>query len=635
MNIQISLLLLQLLLSSKVILSFPQLNALDSDVSPISTSDLRNGDNCGASADDVDSSLSRSENLASQDDDPSDNGKSAVGNDSSEPKDIVLQNDFSEPNNIASKNCIPESENVSVQEDSSGSFLPKVSVINRRLIDDTRDFQSSSRSCPAQIKITPPSIQPNLPPSSPVDAKSGTTDRDDECRIDQKTKRCEVATAMLVYSKACKATADNHLVTLELIKMVGSIARVYISNIKGCGVFFWFARLKPSHVAQLAKFKAVRGVAPDGKIEYYGTTGKPAQPASKSRLRKRDVVVTRSNRGSDLSHISTAPHRRSDHKTYTFFKSAGQATIEGTQRRTVAYVLGDGVNEYNYDILRLPTVLGSRKSVINWWLYARGAVKRKTIEASDRHLTTCLISKIAGVLYGVASEADIIMVKITNDISSFLDGLIEIISDIGFGNQQAAGFTVVSISQSWKNPTEINLAAMKRLIKTLEGLGVVIVCAAGKIEQEGMPVNSYPALWSQRSDMSIITVGSIDQFTETTPYWSPTGDAVTVSAPGFCDCATSDPGQGITKALGTSVSASLVTGMLLAFAALEDVGPKIRSYQNIPKAFKAYLLRKAYVRRGASALAVWNGLSAEISDQWIPDADNLVEDDSPPDGDSL
>lgn len=616
--------LLKFLLFSKVVLAFPQLDALNSDLSPISTSDLasvENQANCDTQGDNVNSLLPGSENLALQDD-PSGPANLAMQDDSSESEDLALQDNSSEPENLA------------LQDDSSGTAVPEVSDISKRLVGNSRDSQSSSpASCPAQNKITPPRNQPNLPPSSRLNVKPVTTGADDGCRIDHNTERCEVASATLIYSRTCKATTDNHLVTLELNKMVGSVVRV--SNIKGCGVFFWFAKLKPSQANRVAKFKAVRGISPDGKMDYYGTIGKPVQTNSKKRL-KRDNAVPRTNRGSDLAHLSTAPQRACDHQTYTFFQSAGQATIGGTRRRTVAYVLGDGVNEYNYDILRIPTVLGSRTSIVDGWLYGMGTVQQETIEASNRHLTTCLISKIAGVFFGVASEASIVMVKVLDEISSFLDGLIQIISDIGFGNQRAAGFTVVSISHGWKSTTDRNLDAMRRLFEILEGLGVVIVCAAGKLERGGgTDVSTYPALWSTRSDMSIITVSSVDQFTESTPYWAPTGDGVTVSAPGFCTCATSDSGPSTVKGLGTPVSASLVTGLLLAFAALEDVGPKLRSYLNVPRAFKAYLLRKAYVRRGGSALSVWNGLSAEITDQWIPDADNLVENDERPDGGTL
>lgn len=535
---------------------------------------------------------------------------------------------------------LSESDDSVSPDDSSVSKSSDAMDITKRLVKP-----KNSNACPN------PNKQPASPPSSPGNPRPIMNGVGTGCRVDPKTNRCEAAVAMLVYSKTCKATGDNHLVTLELIKMIGSSARLHISQIKGCGVFFWYTKLRPSQVSHLVKFRGVRGIAPDGKIEHYGKTGNqassktPVKAGSRHRLRKRDSVVTRLNQGKDLAYISTAPNTRGDPLKYTYFRSAGQATIEGTQRRAVSYVIGDGVAEDNVDLRRTSTVFGSRTSVVSWWLYARGVVRQKTIEAQVRDLTTCSISKIAGSNFGVANEGEVVMVKVLNEISSFLDGLVEIINDLRSASRDMAGFTVVSIEHGWKQQgsSQINLLAMKQLLKTLESLGVVIVCAAGKVDQGSETqddpalkyVSTFPARWSQEPGMSIITVGSIHQYTEQIPYWSPIGSAVTISAPGFCDCATSDPRNPVTKALGTSVSSSIVVGMLLAFAALEDVGPKLRAYQNIPRAFKAYLLRKAYVRQGGSVLTAWNGLSSEMTSQWIPDADDLVENDGPPDGGSL
>lgn len=525
--------------------------------------------------------------------------------------------DDCESNNIQS--LLPGSEQLSLQNDPSDLEFPDVPDLTKRLISNEDSEYLSQKSCPAPNQ----KIQPaNSPSASPAGVKP------DECQIDSKTQRCEVARPMLVYSRTCEAATDNDQVTLELIKMVGSAAGVHASKIKGCGIYFWFVKLKRSQVSRLSKFKAVRGIAPDAKIEHYGITGKQASPKepairkSGNRLRKRDRISTRLNQGGDLAHISTAPGRYSGHNVYTFFRSAGM-TAGG--RRTIAYVLGDGVNEENFEMQRLPTSLNPRTSVISRWAYGLGVDRRRTIEAQDRHITSCLISKIAGARNGVASEADVVMVKVLHECSSFMDGLIEVINDIKNQNRDVAGFTVVSISHGWRAEriSSLNIEGMKKLLQTLESLGVVIVCAAGKNEQVSDPVNTYPALWSRETDMSIITVGSIQQLGERTPYWSPTGDAVTVSAPGFCDCATSLPGRSMIKGMGTSISSSLVTGLVLAFAALEDVRPKLRAYPNVPRAFKAYLVRKAYVRRGGSALAVWNGLSGEITDQWIPDTDDL------------
>lgn len=432
------------------------------------------------------------------------------------------------------------------------------------------------------------------------------------------SKSCEIATAQIIYPKACGATTENESITKTLHQMVGGSSKVHISRDKTCGIFFWATKLKRSQIQRLQKLKSVHTIAPDGKIESYSKQTKSANVAdgseistSKSRrLRKRDAVRSRSSSPQrDLAYISTPPGAKISER-YTYFAEAG--------RTTTGYVLGDGLNPHNDEFLRNGG--RSRGSVIKDWLFGLGADPTQSNQLEEDHETACYASKIAGEEEGVAPEADLVIVKVLIEISSYLDGIQKIIEHVEDRIQiypQVKGHNVLLLSYGWNiGPSgrmDANQAALQWKLRKLMDADhqVVVVAAAGLANDQLSQVNSVPALFSLNSETPVITVGSINQFTGARPGASPIGNAIKIAAPYTASCASSTAGRSLVYMRGTGVSAAIVAGLVLNFMSLEanGVGDWLTRSPNVPATARRYLLRKAYRRNPQQQLAVWNGLS--------------------------
>lgn len=461
-------------------------------------------------------------------------------------------------------------------------------------------------------KENPPSTHPD---ELPQGIQNPEPTRNDGCDPNS-PKSCAEATAQIIYPRACSAVEENESVTLTLNKMVGGTSKVYISEDRRCGVFFWATKLKPPQIRKLKKMRAVRAIAPDGKIESYSTranpnpeTGESTDSSYKSRLKKRITVqseTTSSER--DLAYIST-PYGAKLGETYTHFPEAGLGTT--------AYVLGEGLNPSNFEFTRIPD-RGTRFSAIKDWLYGLGVDATQSNQVPGDDETACGASKVAGLTDGVAPEADLIIVKILVQISSYLDGVQKVINHLEDRlriHPEVLGRNVFLIQYGWEvlGQLDINQRALQDKIKILmdDKHQVVVVAAAGFAKRGIHYVNSVPALFSLNSETPVIAVGSISQFVGNRPEESPIGDAVSIVAPYNVICAGSEQGNFMVHMRGTGVSAAIVAGMVLYFMSLEaeGVGDWITGSLNVPKTAKAYLRLKAYKRKKGQDLAAWNGLS--------------------------
>lgn len=524
---------------------------------------------------------------------------------------------ITEVNNNLENSVVPPMKNAL---DPDGNVLPF--PFSPDLLDNlhrgVEDLISPPKRIPQQPK--PKSPHSSHPEQLPESIKNPIQNWNDGCDSNP-SKSCEKATPQIIYPRACSAKEENESVTLKINEMVGGTSKVYISEDKRCGVFFWATKLKRSQIQRLQKMKAIRAIAPDGKIQSYNT---PAESPNKGRrLKKRSTVVSRKTSNErDLSYISTPSGVRL-RDTYTLFQEAGTGTT--------AYILGDGLNPSNDEFTRIPDGNSHRSSIIKDWLYGLGVQSTESNQVPMDDETACGASKVAGSHEGVAPNADVVIVKIRVEISSYLDGVqkaIEHIADRIKLYPETRGRNVFLFQYGWEvaGQMDANQRALFRQIQTLTDADhqVVVVAAAGFARSGVRHVNSVPALFSVDSRTPIITVGSITVFTGKRPNASPMGSAVSLVAPHSAFCAGSAEGNFMVHMQGTGVSASIVAGLMLYFMSLEadGVGDWITQSLNVPKTARTYLRSKAFRRKDDEDLAVWNGLSPFAGDDgtygWIP-----------------
>lgn len=421
---------------------------------------------------------------------------------------------------------------------------------------------------------------------------------DDECSqppVGAPDNQCSVGTSRIIFARDCGNDAQNAAIGQLLTKTVysGSISTVVDDD---CGVLFWAGDFTEESAETIRKTNGVLGVESDSPL--HDTSNKDFgkvkskerhSEESESRITKRDTLITQPPPVStDLSFISNPPNHVGD--GYVYCSAAGEGIT--------VYVIDCGADALNKDF-------GS--GVIKRWIYASGIPKTEPEIDVEGH-GTCVASKIAGIEYGVAKKASLIMVKIAKVCHSLLEALVRILNDLRRRKQlgeNIAGYNVITIQQqtvAGKKVSKLTTTLMKILISTImEKYAVVIVCAAGNDARE---VDSLPSSFSPQ--LPIIVVGGVDPDTGDRTMSSNFGPAVTVSAPAEVVCASPRDGSGWARE-GTSFAAPAVAGVVAYFLSLQDVGPMLRKTPGlIPQAVKQYIMDSAYARPDATDKAIWN-----------------------------
>lgn len=420
----------------------------------------------------------------------------------------------------------------------------------------------------------------------------------DECSqppVGAPDSQCNVGTSRIIFARDCGNDAQNVAIGQFLTQTVysGTISTIVDDD---CGVLFWAGKFTDESAETIRETSGVLGVESD--IPLYDTSNKDFGKAksrkrhsgeSESHIRIRDNLITqRPPVSTDLSFISSPPNHVGD--GYIYYSAAG----EGIN----VYVIDSGADALNNDF---------SSGVIKRWVYTSGVPKTEPEMDVEGH-GTCVASKVAGIKYGVAKKASLIMVKIAKVCNSLLEALARILNDLRRrekAGENIAGYNVITIQHqtgAGKKVSKLTTALMKILISTImERYGVVIVCAAGNDARE---VDSLPSSFSPQ--LPLIVVGGVDPVTGDRSVESNFGLAVTVSAPGEVVCASPRDGSGWARE-GTSFAAPAVAGVVAYFLSLQDVGPMLRKTPGlIPQAVKQYIMDSAYIRPDATDKAIWN-----------------------------
>lgn len=121
--------------------------------------------------------------------------------------------------------------------------------------------------------------------------------------------------------------------------------------------------------------------------------------------------------------------------------------------------------------------------VIKGWIYANGVAKTEADDDPGPH-GTCLASKVAGRVLGVAKKAALIVVKRSVRLSSWLDAMVKVANDLrgrARAGERIAGYNVISMQTS--SPRMDKYSQTKdevfNSLSTSDRYGVIFVCTPG------------------------------------------------------------------------------------------------------------------------------------------------------------
>ena len=461
--------------------------------------------------------------------------------------------------------------------------------------------QLSPTLLPQIPPITPPTPEAQDDPETPEPAAPPSLNTGCDQLPIGAPDDCDPRQSYIVYASSCADEMGNEALT-------GTFTTQYqlnpdeIGRDDDCGIIFWVMRLSEDEVAEVRAMPRVRGMVLNGRT-VSGGVPRPGGSTSVPSLEKRADEVIRQYAWEDLAFISTPPGAAIVGEYFSFASG------------------GDGVAVYVVDsgaVATSPEFAGK----ITKWLYSNSVLKSNTDEVGHG---SCVASKVAGHIYGVAKGASLRICKVASWVDSFLKGLLLVINDLNrrsIAGESVAGRTVIVISTSWyfsRGPSEELLIELLRTLTTTHK--AVVVMAAGNINDDNDPRIITLRTWPMAAyyeDIPIILVGAVD-LTGIISSYSKTGTGVVnIYAPGSVRCADAS-GIGATDLDGTSFSAAIVAGLVAYFL---PIVPSLRGSDDISSEVLKYLETSAsYARTPSRVRSIWNRLYPDRDPPlygWVP-----------------
>ena len=413
---------------------------------------------------------------------------------------------------------------------------------------------------------------------------------------------CDPRKSYIVYASSCTDEIGNEALT-------GTFTTQYqlnpdeIGRDDDCGIIFWVMRLSEDEAAKVRATPRVRDMVLNGPTVSAGVA-RPRGSTSVRSVEKRADEVVGEQSWYDLAFISTPPGAAVSEE-YLSFASGGDGVD--------VYVMENGAASLNPEF----------DDKIKGWLYSNGVVPTPTDDNISGH-GTCVASKVAGYIYGVAKATSLRICKCILQIDSFLRGLLLISNDLkkrSDNGESVRGHTVIMMTTTWLSDRTSN---EQQLIKSLQKLmtkyQAVVVMASGNLVFDDDPAEITPETWpvaAYNDGLPIIIVGAVDLQGNGESY-SRAGAGVNIYAPGEVHCAHGSDTDGIVQT-GTSFAAAEVAGLV---AYLLPIVPSLRGSDNIPREVLEYLKTKAsYARATSSVRSVWNRLYPDREPPlhgWVP-----------------
>ncbi|KZL79971.1 alkaline proteinase [Colletotrichum incanum] len=387
-------------------------------------------------------------------------------------------------------------------------------------------------------------------------------------------------------------------------------------------VVFFKANITSGQADAITQLSGVGGVTPDEKLEeeqppssappsttsqQASATGPPGSP--KTTVPNPADIGLQSDAVDELKAISQPPGSSlADLPGFGYASEAGKGVT--------IYVIDTGANAQNTVWSsrheKIQTTVANRRSQ-EWtempgtkgFMYAPGATKE---ESDFLNHGSCVASKSTGPAYGTAKDANMIMAKLPRDlsISAIFTLLVEISNDVF--QKGIEGKAVINMSLGSRIPDKFSstTTAYKLLLVALMAEDIVIVTASGNDAQYGIDdVTEYPALFGPTTD--IIVVGAVENDGSRAFFSQGTGDQLTVSAPGFVDCA-SGRSSGSQDLYGTSFAAPAVAGVIAVWLSQDEHKDRLQVPGKVAANVKAMVQSLAYSRIEGEPAMIWNGI---------------------------
>ncbi|CCF39579.1 hypothetical protein CH063_00036 [Colletotrichum higginsianum] len=311
----------------------------------------------------------------------------------------------------------------------------------------------------------------------------------------------------------------------------------------------------------------------------------------------------------ELSVVSQEPGKRM--ADFTYDEVAG--------RGVTVYILGSGMNLQSPDIKQ---AVGGKE-----FIYAPGAAETPTDDDPDMGYPdgTCMASKIFGPKYGVAKNANVIMVKLSGQsgmmqaitFTEMLTALAMVKNDVH--RRGIKGKAVVSLSYTTPIADKEAIEAYKEILVKMMEDDIVLVAPTGiSNNNRGSEANNqYPAAFAK--DTALIAVNAVNS--KGFRYnWSPGSveDGVTVAASGIGYCAWRVAEILVGKRrekqepdrlyYSESVAAATVAGVAATLMAQEEYKAQLQQPGKVASKVKELLQGLAWVRAEGGPPVVWNGV---------------------------
>ncbi|KAF6816118.1 hypothetical protein CSOJ01_03181 [Colletotrichum sojae] len=407
---------------------------------------------------------------------------------------------------------------------------------------------------------------------------------------------------ILTSQNSTKEEIQNVNSTLAQEATPNSLSEV-ISDRTGLVVFFK-AAISSTQAEAIGKQPGVAGVTPDERLEEEQPPNSSAPPTSATRH-----ASATGPPGSPKTSLPNPADIRLQFDALDELRVISQpaganlADLPGygypaeASKGVTIYVIDTGANAQNTEWTGMP----GKKGV----MYAPGARQEETdflIHGS------CVASKAGGPAYGTAKDADMIAVKLPSDlsISAIFTASVEISNDVF--HKKLEGKAVVNMSLGSRIPDRLSstTTAYKLLLVALMAEDIVIVTASGNDAQFGVDdVTEYPAVFGP--DIDIIVVGAVENDGYRAFFSQGTGSQLTVSAPGFVDCA-SGRSSGSQELYGTSFATPAVAGVIAVWLSQDEHKDRLQVPGKVAANVKAMVQVMAYSRLEGEPAVIWNGI---------------------------
>ncbi|KAI3559218.1 hypothetical protein CABS01_02393 [Colletotrichum abscissum] len=480
-----------------------------------------------------------------------------------------------------------------------------VSIIGTGANGDTPEIENISNPAPSQNPQTsdpaeskPPSSAPSVPSST----SAAPTSTSATSSSTPSSTAVPTPYIILTSQNSTKQEIQDLNNTLSRDAAPRSLEEV-ISDRTGLVAMFK-ANITTEQANAMSKRPGVAGVTPDERLEEEQPPSSSAPPSSASRqptatgppgspktsVPNPSDIALQSDAVDELKAISQpAGASIADLPGFGYASEAGKGVT--------IYVIDTGANAENSEWTGMTGTKG--------FMYAPGATKDETDFLNHG---SCVASKAAGPAYGTAKGADLIAVKLpgTLSLSAIFTALIEISNDVF--QKKLEGKAVINMSLGSRIPDKLSstTTAYKLLLVALMAEDIVIVTASGNDAQYGVDdVTEYPALFGPTTD--IIVVGATENDGYRAFFSQGTGDQLTVSAPGFVDCA-SGRSAGSQELYGTSFAAPAVAGVIAVWLSQDEHKARLQVPGSVATNVKEMVKSLAYSRVEGEPAVIWNGI---------------------------